>query len=205
MTQAQIKQLIADKIQYNMKHIIIILLALISFGVNAQTRKYPVGTSNARNQMKGLWEYSTTPNAYSNADSLRVVYYKQLQSVDTKLTTLDAGIVRDTVKSATTTTTDALNLDTLTAPVNSVAVYEVYATATSATNQVNTWVWVVSVKNLAGTYTYTRTMQIVAEENASNDADAMLLGGRVVVGVVAVAGGTVKWKVTRSLKHSAAL
>jgi hypothetical protein len=162
------------------------------FGVNLfDLRGDGTGTIN-----KKAWQYAAD---YSSGYTARSLVDKGY--VDAQIQLVKDSLVKDSVSMVTTTSTDALNMDTLTTAPGTVTVYDVTIVGSKA-NATNVWALKVAVKNVGGTYSFTRTIENVMEEDASNDADAALLGNRIVLLVVANSGGTVKWTSSKIIKST---
>jgi hypothetical protein len=181
-----------------MKKLFLILLSLITLAATAQSRINPVGMSNARNSMKGIWQFSGTQSAYTVGDSLRVVYYKQLRAIETALDTA-------AIKTFTSTGATVTNVDTLSGLINQIVYWEVEILSNKVPLPgVEYYRKTFVVTNSAGTYSAS-TIDATGQSNVTNgNFTVTISGGLPILQATGNAGETIKWtfRITPKIFHT---
>jgi hypothetical protein len=181
-----------------MKKYIILLLAIIPLIGLAQTRKFPIGQTNARNQMKGTWFYDTPQSAFGVADSNRIVHYKMLRAIETALDTA-------AIKTFTSTGASVVNVDTLASLSNQTVFWEVeIISSKSPLPGIEYYRKTFVVNNIAGTYSAS-TIDATGQSNVTTgNYTVVIAGGLPILQATGNSGETIKWtfRITPKIFHS---
>lgn len=181
-----------------MKKILFALLMLAAFSVQSQTRKFPVGAANARNQMKGVWYYDGAQSAFGAADTNRIVHYKMLRAIESSLDTA-------AIKTFTSTGATVVNVDTLSSLVNQTVFWEVeIVSSKSPLPGIEYYRKTFVVSNSAGTYSAS-VIDAVGQSNVTTgNYTVVISGGIPILQATGNSGETIKWtfRITPKIFHS---
>lgn len=181
-----------------MKKYIILLLAIIPIIGLAQTRKAPIGQTNARNQMKGIWYYDAAQSAFGAADSNRIVHYKMLRAIESSLDTA-------AIKTFTSTGATVVNVDTLSSLINQTVFWEVeIISSKSPLPGIEYYRKTFVVSNSAGAYSAS-TIDAVGQSNVTTgNYTVVISGGIPILQATGNSGETIKWtfRITPKIFHA---